>query len=159
MAKGPTTKQDIQLTPEAKRLMTDELSLFLKTFLPAQYQGHQDVLKGLGPLFGETAAATGTQRALGTAKGATRAAGAQAGLSPTAVSTALTDVGEEEALLVDGLRNLFANISMQQGDMIDPRFAQFLRPDVTTETDPGTGQQVAQGLSMALAAAGLAVAV
>jgi len=157
--KGSTSTQEVQLSPEAQRLLSQELSTFLSTFLPAQEAAQGDVLRGLGPFFATTRGAEATRAATGMARTATRTAGEQRGMPEGDITQAIQRIEEESPDLLNTLRTLFAQIAMGSGEMVDPRFAQFLRPDVRSQTSPGGGQ-IAQGaVGLALGGAGLAQAI
>jgi len=177
--KGATSQQEIKLSPEAQQLMSDELRLFMNTVLPAQTQLQGQIGRGLVPGLGGnlaalpaaalaplspggirgTPAAQATRRAQDLAQTATRVGGAAGGLPGASLNRALAQIETESPELLGNLQNVFRGIAEQQQGFADPRFAQFLRPDVTTTTEQGTGAQAAQAASMAIAAAGVAAAI
>ena len=162
MGGGTTTsEQEISLSPEAQQLMSQELALFGKNFLPAEMGARNDALKGLGPLFAQTAGARGVGNALNLARTATTTAGAQAGVAPTAMSGVMRDLDTAKPDAMNSLQQVFRQMAMTKGSLMDPRFAQFLRPDVnqTSEFEPSTGSKVATGVGMAIAAAGIAAVI
>jgi hypothetical protein len=156
-----TTEQEIKLSPEAQQLMAQELSLFGKNFLPAEISGRSDALKGLGPEFAATAGAAGTRSALNMGRTATTAAGRGLQIRPRTMSsvTGALDTARPDAM--GNLQNVFRQMAMNKGSLMDPRFAQFLRPDInqTSETNPSTGSKVMAGVGTAVAAAAVVVGI
>ena len=69
--------------------------MFLQTFLPAETAAQGDVLRGLGPFFGETRGAEATRAATGMARAATRTAGEQRGMPAGDITRALVPIEEE----------------------------------------------------------------
>ena len=127
--------------------------------MPAQEAAQGDVLKGLGPFFSETRGAAATKAATGMARTATRTAGEQEDIGLPGVTHSLQRIEEEDPMMLTQLQNLFKNIAMNETGMVDPRFAQFLRPDVTTSTSAGSGQTAATAAGLAIGVAALAVAI
>lgn len=156
-----TSTQEIELSPEAQELMANELAMFSQMFLPAEMQGRQDALKGLGSGFGETAGAKGTEKMLDLAQSATTGAGKQAGMGPRNLTQALTPMQQQRPEALGDMQNIFRQMATQKSGLMDPRFAQFLRPDVQTDSSssPTAGAQAAQAASMAIAVAGLIAAI
>jgi hypothetical protein len=156
-----SSSQEVSLTPEAQELMANELAMFSQMFLPAEMVGRQDALRGLGPAFGKTAGAQGTTKMLDLAQLATRGAGTQAGLTPDRLTQALTPMETARPEALGDMQQIFRQMAMQKNGLMDPRFAQFLRPDVQTSgsTEASAGQQAAQAASMAIAVAGLIAAI
>lgn len=157
-----TQTQDIELTPEAQELMAKELALFSQTFLPAEMAGRGDALRGLGPGFAETAGAKGTAKTLDLARLATTKAGTQVGLRGTrSLGDVLSGMDTQRPEAMAGMQNIFQQMAMSKNSLMDPRWAQFLRPDVTTagSTEPTAGAKAAQAASMAIAVAGLVASV
>ena len=154
-----TSEQEISLSPEAQQLMSQELALFGKNFLPAEMGARNDALTGLGPLFAKTAGARGTGNALNLAKQATATAGADAKLATPAMTGVMRDMDTTKPEAMNNLQNVFRQMAMSKGSLVDPRFAQFLRPDVnsTSEFEPSTGSKAVQGVGMGLAAAAVVV--
>jgi hypothetical protein len=156
-----TTEQEITLSPEAQQLMAQELSLFGTNFLPAEMAGRQDALKGLGPAFAATAGAAGTRNAMNLAKSATTGAGRGLQIRPKTMGsiTSAMDATRPEAM--GNLQNVFRQMAMNKGSLMDPRFAQFLRPDInqSSEFNPSTGSKVMTGVGTAVAAAAVVVGI
>jgi hypothetical protein len=59
------------------------------------------------------------------------------------------------------LQNVFRQMAMNKGSLMDPRFAQFLRPDInqSSEFNPSTGSKVMTGVGTAVAAAAVVVGI
>ena len=162
MGGGTTTsEQEISLSPEAQQLMSQELTLFGKNFLPAEMGARNDALKGLGPLFAQSAGARGTGNALNLARQATATAGADAKMATPAMTGAMREMDTAKPDAMNSLQQVFRQMAMSKGSLVDPRFAQFLRPDVnqSSEFEPSTGSKVATGVGMGLSAAAVAVGV
>jgi hypothetical protein len=161
MGGGGTTKaeQKIVLSPEAQQALSRELQLFAGNFLPQEMGVRGDIVRGLGQRGAPTAGSQGTDRALHLASLATGTAGKQAHVAPENFAGLLQEMDEQRPEAQEGLQQMFRQLAMKPGNLIDPRFAQFLRPDVSTSSQfkPSTGSQVTQGAGMALAAAGLVV--
>lgn len=156
-----TSEQKVTLTPEAQQLMAQELALFGNAFLPAEMGARGDALTGLGPRFAGTTGAKGTDSALAMARNATQQAGKQAGVAPKALTGALGDLDVSRPETMGNMQNVFRQMAMSQGGMMDPRFAQFLKPEVETSSDfePSAGAKAAQAASMAIAVAAVAATV
>lgn len=150
-----STQQEIELSPEAQKLMAEELSLFTQQFLPAEMYGRGEALRGLGPDFATTSGAKGTARMLDIGEKVTARAGQARGIGGESLAQALAPMQEIRPEALGGMQNLYRQMATQKSSLMDPRFAQFLRPDVqtTSSSSPTAGAQAAQAASLAIAVA------
>ena len=166
--KGSTTTADtkILLSDEARAALTKELGLFNDVVQPAQGNVENQLLSILG-----RAAPTadrsnlpglrGAADTLGLPALATSHAAAARGIATPNVAQAIEHLRTNVPQLLDLIRGHALQSASQTDSFTDPRFAQFLRPDIvnTSETSPGSGAVAGQAAGLALSVAGIAAAI
>ncbi len=138
------TIQDLQLTPEARAILANELQLFSQQFLPEQQQLFANMLQRLGLMNVATPEITGLTAASDTARQATQQAGQQYGLSGLQLGNTDRALASNQPDLVAGLQALMEQLGTRQQSLVDPRFAQFLQPQaIQRQASPSTAESVA----------------
>lgn len=122
--------QSLFLSPEAKQILGQELQLFGQQFIPEQEMAFSEILRRLGNPSAPVASAQGLKQASGTARRATQQAGATYGLPATATGPVQDDLLANEDDLLKALQAFFEQVGTQQRSLVDPRFAQFLSPQL-----------------------------
>lgn len=146
--------QSLLLSPEAKQILGQELQLFGQQFVPEQEMAFSEILRRLGSPTAPIPSAQGLRQASGTARQATQLAGRTYGLPVTALGTLQDDLLANEDDLLKALQAFFEQIGTQQRSLVDPRFAQFLAPQLQRQpAETSTASAVVPAL---LQAAGVA---
>ena len=157
-AKGNTTETQVDFSPEAQQVLQNELQLFLQGFLPSQQAAQQQTLQGIGPFGQEGVSAQNMQRAIAPVPQAVQTAGEQYGVAQPDISSALTMLGEQRPELLNSYLQFLGQVPEGTTSLIDPRFAQFLRPDVTQVTNQSPLSQATQFAGIGTSVGGLALA-
>ena len=135
--------QSLFLSPEAKQILGQELQLFGQQFIPEQEMAFSEILRRLGSPTASVPSAQGLRQASGTARQATRQAGATYGLPAAATGPVQEDLLANEDDLLKALQAFFEQVGTRQRSLVDPRFAQFLSPQLQRQpTSPSTADSV-----------------
>lgn len=159
MGGGAKTTTRVKMSPQARTAATNEIGLLLDYLGPRQEALQQDVVQGMGGDLRETGAGRGLQEALSIAPVAVKGAGKAAGMDAGDMGGVLDDLQVGRQAGYANLAQMFDQMGVRTDSLVDPRFAQFLKPETESSTKPGSGQQAATYASLAIAAAGIAIAI
>src|ERR1041385_8228668 len=152
-----TTSQQLIFDPAAKDTLNRELQYYGGVEQPrqqAQMQSLLDILRQQGPTGAraQSPGYSGLTNLLGVAPAAMAHAGSSRGIQTPEFSNALATLHASAPQLVELLRQYALQSAGKTQGIVNPQFAELLRPDVfkSQTTEQGTGTQVLQGAGTAL---------